>query len=125
MADAVSTQVIVNNARNYVAKFTNVSDGTGEAAVIKIAASATFTTHAKLWRVWYDVKTFSVRVQWNGTPNSDMLVLGGITGGYIDGQPWGGIWNNALTPTGAVSFTTIGAAANATYTIVMEFKLGV
>ena len=39
MADAVTTQTIIDSERNCVMKFTNVSDGTGESAVAKVDVS--------------------------------------------------------------------------------------
>ena len=39
MADAVTTQTIIDGERNCVMKFTNVSDGTGESAVAKVDVS--------------------------------------------------------------------------------------
>ena len=39
MADAVTTQTIIDGPREAVLKFTNVSDGTGESAVAKIDVS--------------------------------------------------------------------------------------
>jgi len=40
MADAVSSQTILDGERLFIGKFTNISDGTGETAVVKINASA-------------------------------------------------------------------------------------
>ena len=40
MADAVTSQTIQDGARHVVMSFTNVSDGTGEAAVKKVDVSA-------------------------------------------------------------------------------------
>ena len=40
MADAVTSQTIQDGARHAVLKFTNVSDGTGESAVVKVDVSA-------------------------------------------------------------------------------------
>lgn len=40
MADAVTTKVIENTPKEYVVHLTNISDGTGEAAVIKVDKSA-------------------------------------------------------------------------------------
>ena len=40
MADAVTSQTIIDGERNCVMKFTNVSDGTGESAVAKVDVSA-------------------------------------------------------------------------------------
>jgi hypothetical protein len=40
MADTVTTQIIQDGERNCIMKFTNVSDGTGESAVVKVDVSA-------------------------------------------------------------------------------------
>ena len=39
MADAVTTQVLQDGERLYIAKFTNISDGTGESEVTKVDVS--------------------------------------------------------------------------------------
>ena len=43
MADAVTSQTIIDGERNCVMKFTNVSDGSGESAVAKVDVSALAT----------------------------------------------------------------------------------
>lgn len=125
MADTVSTQVLVNNARNYVVKLTNQSDGTGETLVTKIAASATFGVHAKLWKVDYDLFNMAVAMFWKGTPNQPIAIFAGYASAGIDACRYGGVWNNAASPTGDVLLSTVGAAANSAYTIILEFRLGV
>ena len=45
MADAVSSQTILDGERLFIGKFTNISDGTGETAVIKITASEIGRAH--------------------------------------------------------------------------------
>ena len=40
MADAVTSQTIVDGQKTAVLKFTNISDGTGESAVAKVDVSA-------------------------------------------------------------------------------------
>ena len=40
MADAVTSQIIFDGTRTAVMKFTNISDGTGESAVLKVDVSA-------------------------------------------------------------------------------------
>ena len=40
MADAVTSQTIVDGEKTVVQKFTNISDGTGESAVVKVDVSA-------------------------------------------------------------------------------------
>ena len=46
MADAVTSQTIVDGERNCIMKFTNVSDGTGESAVAKVDVSTLGTDNA-------------------------------------------------------------------------------
>ena len=43
MADTVTSQTILDGERNCVMKFTNVSDGTGESAVVKILPACAAT----------------------------------------------------------------------------------
>jgi len=40
MADAVASQVVFDGSKTAVMKFTNISDGSGESAVIKVDVSA-------------------------------------------------------------------------------------
>ena len=40
MADAVTSQTILDGERLFIGKFTNISDGAGETAVVKITASS-------------------------------------------------------------------------------------
>jgi len=128
MADTVTSQVIVNGNRNLVMKFTNLSDGTGESAVKKVdAQSATFATtsgnvpgtHLTINKVYYDLKTMSLRILWDNTIDTDALILGGF--GTFDFNSFKGLTNplNAGA-TGSILFTTVGAAANASYTVVLE-----
>ena len=125
MADIVTTQVLVSNTRNLVVKLTNLSDGTGESLVTKIAASSTFGVHAKLWTVDYDISNMTVQLFWKGTPNQPIGVFAGFATKGIDASRFGGIWNNATTPTGDLLLSTIGAAANSSYLMILEFRLGV
>ena len=75
MADKVSTQVITDTSGvKYVAKMTNISDGSGESLVKKIDASeSTFMTEdgeRKIAKIWWSVNTTksnaSVELVWDG-----------------------------------------------------------
>lgn len=129
MADAVTSQTITNGNRNLVMKFTNESDGTGESGVTKVnATSTTFATvpfnnvpgiHLKVQRITYDVQGGSVRVQWNASSNTDMVIL--EFAGVMDQTFFGGFTNpNNAGATGSISFTTVGFAAGSSYTITLE-----
>ena len=47
MADAVTSQTIVDGDKHVVMKFTNVSDGTGESAVTKVDVSGLATNEGR------------------------------------------------------------------------------
>ena len=40
MADTVTSQTLIDGERTVIMKFTNISDGTGESAVLKVDVSA-------------------------------------------------------------------------------------
>lgn len=129
MADTVTSQIIVNGPRNLVMKFTNESDGTGETGVKKVdAQSTTFAVngiepgiHLKIEKIWYDVKGGAVRLEWDATTATDILVLGGF--GHHSWIREGGIPNpNNAGATGSILFTTVGFAAASSYTITLEMR---
>jgi hypothetical protein len=129
MADAVSTQVILDGERLYIAKFTNVSDGTGEAAVTKVDVSTLARNSfnlacngVKLNKIWAQTDGMGVTILWEAdtdvvcetVPQNVMY-----TASYND---FGGISNNAGTgKTGDVAFTTVGATSGDRYTLILEF----
>ena len=116
-------------------RFTNVSDGTGEAGVVKVNAASAHSilvqgnviypaTHLKVREIEYDTKGMGLRLQWDATTPVDMLVLGGF--GTMKFDRFGGLPNPlAAGATGNILFTTIGAAANATYSVVLRMTKGV
>lgn len=138
MADVVTVQTIEDGARNLVMRFTNVSDGTGEAGVIKVNASSAHSVvaqgqtvypgvHLKVIGIHYDCKGMGLRIQWVGTSNADIFALG--EQGSMDFREFGGIPNPGVTAlpgsTGSIAFTTIAAAAGATYTVILRMTKGV
>jgi hypothetical protein len=64
MADSVTSQTIMDGSKTVVMKFTNVSDGTGETAVVKADASALLNAPSKLkvMRVWAMTNGMAVSV---------------------------------------------------------------
>jgi len=126
MADAVTSQLIVDGPRRAVMKFTNISDGTGESAVLKVDVSAlaagpngAVCTGVKIRSVKYDIQGMKVNIMWDATTDVPALVLGGF--GKQDFYKLGNIPNNAGTgKTGDINFSTIGAGANSTYTIELD-----
>lgn len=122
MADAVTSQIIFDGQHKTIVKFTSVSDGTGEAAVLKVDVS-TLTppaTAVKIRKAWYDVSFgMSVSILWDATTDVPALILAGF--GCHDFTCFSGIPNNAgAGKTGDIRFTTNGASADDTYSIVLE-----
>lgn len=140
MADTVTTTVLENGARRLVMSFTNVSDGTGENGVKKVdAASASFAvnvggvlytpgTHLKVVDVIYDIGAMKLRLLWEANANTDFLVLAGFgQRRLLDGRGGfqGFINPKAAGATGSILFTTVGAVANSTYSVILEMIKGV
>ena len=130
MADTVSTQVISDTSGvKYVAKMTNISDGSGESLVKKIDASTTtFMTEdgeRKIAKIWFSINSISkkacVELLWDGATNATGLLLSGQ--GYWDLRTAGNeIVNNAGTPTGDVLLSTRDFVVGDNYTILVEFR---
>ena len=130
MADIVTTQVLSDTSGvKYVAKLTNLSDGSGESLVTKVDASGTtFMSedgNRKIAKIWYSVNTTNpkacVELLWAGASNATAVLLGGQ--GYWDLRTAGNeITNNATTPTGDVLLSTRDFVVGENYTILVEFR---
>ena len=130
MADTVTVQEIADSSGiKYVAKLTNVSDGTGESLVEKItAANETFMTsdgERKIAKINWSINTLNrndaVEILWEGATNSTACVLSG-QGVWDLNTAGNNIKNNATTPTGDVLLTTKNFSNGDSYTIVIEFR---
>ena len=130
MADTVTTQTIADTSGvKFVAKLTNLSDGTGETLVKKVDASElTFMTedgNRTIARVYYSINTSdrksAVELIWDGVTNSTALFLSGQ--GFLDFRTDGNsIPNSATTPTGDVLLSTRNFVSGDNYTILVEFR---
>ena len=130
MADTVTTQVLSDTSGvKYVAKLTNISDGSGESLVTKVDASGTtFMSedgNRKIAKIWFSVNTTNpkacVEILWAGVTNATAVLLGGQ--GYWDLRTAGDeITNNATTPTGDVLLSTRDFVVGDNYTILVEFR---
>ena len=102
MADAVTTQTIIDGERNCVMKFTNVSDGTGESAVAKVDVSALASNAAgvacsevRVLRISHAVVGMSVQLFLDATSNVLLAELAESSNGHMDFKDFGGLPNNA------------------------------
>jgi hypothetical protein len=116
-----------------------VSDGTGEAAVVKldptsagdmgvtIAGNTLYPgTHLKIWEIEYNVTGMTLQVRWAATSPQDLWLLQGFghhrfkkDGGLYVPQSGGAPVTGA---TGKVTFTTMGAAGGSTYAVTIWAK---
>lgn len=128
MADAVTSQTILDGERLFIGKFTNISDGTGETAVVKIDVSALSPSAAgnacngvKINKIWAQTQGMAVDVLWDADTNLLCETIPENQFYLMDYSSFGGFPNNAGTGvTGDVLFTTVGAAAGDRYTITIE-----
>ncbi|MFW7267790.1 hypothetical protein ACMAUO_07435 [Gluconacetobacter sp. Hr-1-5] len=132
MADVTTVQVIANGPRNLVLRVTDVSDGTGLAAMkIVDAQSMAFAVggqvpgvHLTVRRIAYDVHGMVARLQWEATDPVDLATLSGF--GHLDFRRFQGVPNpKAAGATGSILLTTMGAGAGSAVTIVLEMIKGV
>ena len=127
MADAVTSQIIFDGTRTAVMKFTNISDGTGESAVLKVDVSALTGFQGKTCTgvniVTLDAMTvgMGVDILWDATTDVICYTIGADQFVSFDFARFGGITNNAGSgKTGDIMFTTVGASSGDRYTIVLE-----
>ena len=135
MADAVTSQTLSDGDRIAVVKFTNISDGSGEASVAKVDVSALANNSAgaacalaTIEQVWYDIGGMRVALEWNATTNVVAAVLGGSAAagpgsGYMDFRSFGGVKNTLASGyDGDIDLTTHGHTNHDHYTIVLQLR---
>jgi hypothetical protein len=130
MADAVTSQTIIDGAKTAVLKFTNVSDGSGESAVAKVDVSALASTQdgqvctgATIEKIWWQCNGMKVQLLFDASSNVFCIELGENQSGYHDYSLFGGLPNNAGSGvTGDILFTTVGHSSNDTYTVIMQVR---
>jgi len=136
MADAVTSQTLSDGDRTAVMKFTNISDGSGEASVVKVdvsALTANSSTAAECSRVhitqvWYAISGMRIDLEWAADTKVKALLLGGgvalePTNGHFDFRSFGGLKNTEASGVdGDVALTTLHHTSNDAYTIVLELN---
>jgi len=127
MADAVASQIIFDGTRTAVMKFTNISDGTGESAVLKVDVSALTSYQGQTCTgvniVNLDAITagMGVNLLWDASTDVICYTVGADQFVSFDFNRFGGLSNNAgAGKTGDLLFTTVGASSGDRYTIVLE-----
>jgi hypothetical protein len=128
MADAVTSQTLLDGERLAIMKFTNISDGTGETAVTKVTVAnltasnsgkaCTGVTISKVTAICHGME---VRMYWDATTDVPFF-LSNVNSNYTnDFSSFGGITNNSGTgKNGNIVFSTSDASAGDTYVVVLE-----
>ena len=130
MADAVTSQTLIDGPQTAVMKFTNVSDGSGEDAVKKVDVSALSNsagglacTGVVIEKMWWQCIGMKVKVLFDADTDAFCIELGENQSGHHDYTSFGGLTNNAGTgDTGDVLFTTVGHTSADTYTIILYMR---
>ena len=128
MADAVTTQTIIDGERNCVMKFTNVSDGTGESAVAKVDVSALAAnsagqacTEVHIQRIYWMTVGMSVKLEFDASTNVLLTHIPADATGDEYYDNFTAIPNNAGSgKTGDIDFTTVGHSSGDSYSIILE-----
>jgi hypothetical protein len=130
VADVVASQTIIDGQKTAVLKLTNVSDGGGEAAVVKVDVSAltalpngTVCTGVVIEKIWWQCIRMKVQLLWDATTNLFCIELGENQSGHHDYTDFGGFPNNAGSgKTGDLLFTTVGHTSADTYTVILYMR---
>jgi Ethanolamine utilization protein EutJ (predicted chaperonin) len=128
MADAVTSQTLLDGERLAIMKFTNISDGTGETAVTKVnvanlakSASGLSCTGVVVNKITSVCHGMEVRMLWDATTDVPFFLAAVNTNYQNDFSTIGGITNNSgAGKNGNIVFTTSDATAGDTYTVVLE-----
>lgn len=129
MADTVDTITLFAGKDKYAIRLVNISDGTGESAVVKvdksaIAATLGITEPSKIIveELYWNIQGFaSVRLHWDHTTDDELEVLS--TSGFRDYTYFGGLVDpGSAGGTGDIILTTNGGAAGSTYSIMLVFS---
>lgn len=128
MADAVTSQTLMDGERMAIMKFTNISDGTGETAVTKVnvanlapSASGKACTGVIVNKITSVSHGMEVRMYWDATTDVPFFLNAVNTNYENDFSKIGGITNNAgAGKNGNIVFSTADATAGDTYTVVLE-----
>lgn len=124
MADVVTSQVTVDGERNYVITLTNLSDGTGEAAVKKVDITTLHPvpTSLRLEKVQGDVAGMNVALLFGATTKVKFLELSNSQVD-MDFCEEGGIPDpKASGFDGCIYLTTANQVTGSSYTLNLHFK---
>ena len=129
MADAVATQTIQDDGKTAIFRFTNVSDGTGESAVVKIDVSSlapdpmtsAACSSVTIQKIYYTTIGMGVKIFFDATTDVLAWQLNADWTDTLDFSDFTGIPNNSGSgKTGDIAFTTVGHSSGDVYNIVIQ-----
>ena len=132
MADSVTSQTLIDGERMVIMKFTNISDGTGESAVLKVDVSALTASatgavcdRVTVTKIYISTHGMEVRMFWDATTDVPFFLSSPGATQTLDMSAFGGITNNGGTGvTGDIMFSTSDATAGDTYWCILEMVKG-
>ena len=127
MADAVTSNTLMDSDRVAIIQLTNTSDGTGESAVKKVDVSALSANSAgqactgvRLAKIVYSTFGMSVKLLWDASTDTICWDLNADYTTDEDFTDFGGIRNTAGSgKTGDIMLTTTGHSSGDSYVIVL------
>ena len=136
MADTVTSQTLKDSASTWAVKLTNISDGTGEAGVVKVSAntlvasSGGSTQRLSINKIFWNVARGTSSLQdprvtlaWRGTSNTTIVTLTGSGTLDLTTNLQAPLTNNAgAGANGDILLTTTGFTASSGYTLILEGK---
>jgi hypothetical protein len=113
-------------------KFTNISDGTGESAVLKVdvsalaaSASGAACNRVTVTKIYIANHGMEVRMFWDATTDVPFFLSSSGATQTLDMTGFGGITNNGgAGVTGDIVFSTSDASAGDTYWCILEMVKG-
>ena len=136
MADTVTSQTLKDSASSWAVKLTNISDGTGEAGVVKVSANTLVAStggstqrlsiNKLFWNVAKGTSSLQdprVTLTWRGTSNTTIVTLTGSGTLDLTTGLQAPLTNNAgAGANGDILLTTTGFTASSGYTVILEGK---
>lgn len=124
MSNTLAKQTLSDGERNTVVKVKITGDGSGDETSTLLIDFSDYSgsyDELKIMRIQSELIGFSVKLEWDASSNTDCL---DIPAGESDMnfRPFGGLINNASSPTGDIDITTTGLGSGDEGTILLEMQ---
>jgi|TARA_R110001583_G_scaffold62050_1_gene182889 hypothetical protein len=129
MADAVTATTVEDGPKKAIIYCTNTSDGSGEAAVVKVDVSAlsalqdgTACTGVRIQKITFSNVGMSVKLLWDASTDVIAVELPADYSDTLDYSDISGLPNVAASGgnTGDIQLTTLGHSSGDTYSVVLH-----